>query len=275
MNNGNSLPVSILATGNKWYSLKAYKGKYDKAVMVFFAPSNKPYHDILRAACSADLTSLDDIECAYNGLIKHSYNLFKKFIFVLNFHNFLAFIQQYKNELAAIGINTFMPSREIAAKNTLGFEVDASGIIVNPDMHHEPTHRQSLALRLSRSDISYTSKYFTDCVVNDIRDVNDSTWVVRTVDGHGPVMFFNLKDITNGVNNPKDIKMVKAYEVDRLKYTYKLITGIGYFNVRAVSFKSWKKFSLERKIGTHVVNVSDSIKNGIVENPILNKLINM
>lgn len=271
----NAITISTLPSGNKFYSLNAYTGKNDRRVRMFFNPTNKEYHKILYNACNDKLNTLDDIEKVYYKLVSHAWRVLSKFMFVWNIHNFFAFIQQYKVELENIGITSFLPARDVVASNTFGFEVDPNGIIVRPKIHHDPTHRQSLASRLHRHDIDYTSKYFNDRLVTDVRDINDSTWVVRTVDGHGQVLFFNLIDITNGIDNADEIKLVKAYEVDRLKYTYKLITNIGYFNVRAISFKSWKKLPVERQIGTGVIAIDDEIREAIKKNEILNKLINL
>lgn len=250
------ITIATLPNGNTVYSLKAFTGKDDTAVMRFFNRSLSPYHEILCRACDGKLNSIEEIENVYAQLAAHANKLFAPFMFLWNSHNFIAFLQQYKDELMKIGVYSFLPGREIMAKNFSVIEIDPNGIYVEPKPKKVPTHRKSRAPRLYIKDIEHKSEYFNKWIVRDHDQLSDSTYVVRTVKGDAPVMFFNI--VEGNVTKPetlKDVKDVKAYEVDRLKTIYAQITGINYMDARPISYKRWKTLSIEKKIGTAVTAV--------------------
>lgn len=250
------ITIATLPNGNTVYSLKAFTGKDDTAVMRFFNRSLSPYHEILCRACDGKLNSIEEIENVYVQLVAHANKLFAPFMFLWNSHNFIAFLQQYKDELMKIGVYSFLPGREIMAKNFSVIEIDPNGIYVEPKPKKVPTHRKSRAPRLYIKDIEHKSEYFNKWIVRDHDQLSDSTYVVRTVKGDAPVMFFNI--VEGNVTKPetlKDVKDVKAYEVDRLKTIYAQITGINYMDARPISYKKWKTLSIEKKIGTAVTAV--------------------
>lgn len=250
------ITIATLPNGNTVYSLKAFTNKNHDAVMRFFNRSLSPYHEILRSACDNKLNSIEEIEAVYTQLASHANKLFAPFMFLWNSHNFIAFLQQYKEELMKIGVYSFLPGREIMAKNFSVIEIDPNGIYVEPKPKKEPTHRKSRAPRLYIKDIEHKSEYFNKWIVRSREQLSDSTYVVRTVKGTAPVMFFNI--VEGNVTKPetlKDVKDVKAYEVDRLKTIYTQITGINYMDARPISYKRWKTLPIEKKIGTAVTSV--------------------
>ena len=253
-NTNNTLKINILPNGNRIYSLNAYRGKYDRRVRTFFDKSNSVYHNILRRACEDGLVSFDSIETTYNKLISHSKHIFDKYMITWNLHNFIAFIQQYKAELSAIGIESFLPMRNTTANVMLGFEVDCNGIYIGHHEKQDATHNKSRCSRLCRHDTKYSSEYFNKWIVADKSCVTDSTIVLRTVNGDGPVLFFNI-DIEGPENDVAQVKYATSVERDKLKYAYKIETGVPYFNIRPISYKSWKKLPLTKKIGTNVKQV--------------------
>ena len=250
------LTIATLPNGNVVYSLKAFTNKDDAAVMRFFNRSLSPYHEILRKACDGKLNSIEEIEAVYTQLSSHADKLFAPFMFLWNSHNFIAFLQQYKDELMKIGINSFLPGRDIMAKNFSVIEIDTNGVYVAPKPKKMPTHRKSRAPRLYIKNIEHKSEYFNKWVVKDRSQLSDSTYVVRTVKGSAPVMFFNI--VEGNIAKPETLKNVtdiKAYEVDRLKTVYAQITGTNYMDARPISYKKWKTLSIEKKIGTAVTAV--------------------
>lgn len=256
------LTIATLPNGNTVYSLKAFNGKNNDIVMRFFNKSLSQYHDILRRACDGKLNSIEEIEAVYNQLAGHAYKLLAQFMFIWNSHNFIAFLQQYKEELEKIGVYSFLPGREIMAKNISVIEIDPNGIYVEPKPKKSPTHRKNRGPRIYIKDIEYKSEYFNKWIVKRTEQLSDSTYVVRTSNGTAPVMFFNI--VEGNINYPETLKTtadIKAYEVDRLKTIYAQITGINYMDARPISYRRWKTLPIEKKIGTAVTSVDKDFAN--------------
>lgn len=257
MKNKDMMTITTLPNGNTVYSLAAYTGKFDAIVSSFFGSRFATYHKILLNACKDRLNSMAEVEDAYNALVRHSGKLFSPFMFLWNYHNFVAFLQQYKVELENIGITSFLPTREVSAARTHTIEFDANGIYVEaPKKRNRRSHTEDTSSRLLDQNINRRSEYYEKWIVTDKGCLNNDTMVVRTKAGTAPVMFFNI--VSGDINVPSsltDAKDVKAYEVDRLKTIYAKINGINYMDVRPISYSTWKNLPLTKKIGTQVSEI--------------------
>ena len=265
MKNKDMMTITTLPNGNTVYSLAAYTGKFDAIVSSFFGPRFAQNHKILLNACKDRLNSMSEAESTYNALVKHSGKLFSPFMFLWNYHNFVAFLQQYKIELEGIGITSFLPMRELSAARTHIIEFDANGVYVDtPKKRTRRTHDDDTSSRLLDQNVNRRSEYYEKWIVTDKKCLNDDTIVVRTKYGTAPVMFFNI--VSGDINVPETLtstKDVKAYEIDRLKTIYAKINNINYMDVRPISYANWKTLPLTKKIATQVADVDSTTANEI------------
>lgn len=258
------LTVSVLPNGNTVYSLKTFTGKYEDIVKTFFNRTYTSYHNVLINACGDKITDMQKAEEVYNELTGHANKIFARFMFLWNFHNFVAFLQQFKTELEEMGIKTFFPVRERAAAKITTIEFDPNGVQVEKKPKKMRTHHEDTNARVTTMDSNKRSKYFDKWIVTNKKRLTDDTYVVRTKDGSAPVIFFNIKK--GDINTPAELtstKDIKAYEVDRLKCIYAEITGINYMLARPITFKNWKNLSDAKKIGTNVASISPEIQKSI------------
>ncbi len=258
------LTVSILPNGNTVYSLKTFTGKYEDIVKKFFNRAYAPYHKILVDACGDKITDMNAAEKVYYGLVAHANKIFSPFMFLWNYHNFVAFLQQFKPELENMGIKTFFPVRQRSAAKVFSIEFDPDGVQVEEKPKKMRTHYEDTNARITTMDSDKRSKYFNKWIVTNKKRLTDDTYVVRTKDGSAPVIFFNIKK--GDINVPSELtstKDIKAYEVDRLKCIYAEITGINYMLARPITFKNWKNLSDAKKIGTNVASISPEIQKSI------------
>ena len=255
------MTITVLPNGNIVYSLKAYTGKHDAIVSKFFDKSLSPYHKILASNCGDCITSFEDAEHIYNKLYAHASRILSPWMFIWNFHNFVAFLQQYKQELEKIGVNSFFPYRDCSAIKVSKLEFDPDGVQVEEKPKRKRNHYEDLSPRISSTDHTRRSNYFDKWIVKNKKNVTDDTYVLRTDDGSAPVIFFNI--VKGDINVPETVTDIKAYEVDRLKAIYANITGINYLKVRPVTYKTWKKLSDNKKIGTKVTSISPEIQKSI------------
>lgn len=264
MKNTDMLTIATLPNGNTVYSLKTFTGKYESIVREFFNPGYKTYHDILVRACSDNIVDMSSAERIYNQLFSHAGKLLSKFMFIWNFHNFVAFLQQFKAELENMGIKTFFPTRERSAAKIFSIEFDPDGVQVEEKPKKKRTHYEDTTARITTMDSGRRSNYFDKWIVTNKRRLTDDTYVIRTKDGNAPVIFFNIKrgdiSVPSSLTSTKDIK---AYEVDRLKCIYAELTGINYMLARPITFKNWKNLSDAKKIGTNVSSISPEIQKSI------------
>ena len=233
--------------GSTIYELSPFDKKERARIVSFFLPSNMQYQDMVRNSVAGSLTNLDAIYASYNRLYKAAGNVLNKFLFMINVHNFVCFLQQFKGELEAIGIESCIPARNQRAKKVDYVKVSKTGIVVDysPGVAtNTPTKR-----RTSQFDHEARYAWFMKSISSADHDIKDSTIVIRTSDGSGPVQFFNCSEDS-----------VKYYELDYLKSVYSKENKVNYMKVRPISFKTWKELPLEKKIGTRVVQLNTENK---------------
>ena len=258
------LTVSVLPNGNTVYSLKTFTGKYEDIVKRFFNRTYGTYHNILSSACGDKITNMVTAEEVYNRLVGHSSKIFAPFMFLWNFPNFVAFLQQFKTELEEMGVHTFFPERERSAAKVFSIEFDPNGVQLEEKPKRKRTHYKDTDDRRARMDSDYRSKYFCKYLVDTKRKLKDDTYVIRTDDGSAPVLFFNIK--AGDIKVPEELtstKDIKAYEVDRLKCIYAGLVNINYMKARPITYKQWLKLPAAKKVATKASSVSPEIQMSI------------
>lgn len=229
--------------GTTIYELCAFSKKEVKQITEFFLPSNMQYQDMLRNIVADNLMDINAIYRSYDKLYKACGGVLNKFLFANNVHNFVCFLQQFKGELESLNIVSCIPARKTKAKAVDYVKAASNGVVI--DIRKGVCTNKITRRRTSQVDPIAKYKWFMDSVTTSKHDINDSTIVIRTMFGDGPIKFYNCSE-----------NSVKHYEMDYLKSIYAKETNVNYLDVRPISFKTWKNLPLEKKVGTRVTQLS-------------------